>query len=123
MEALSLFGAGTTQPPKKPRKRNELWDALAEIFGYEPLTQSEIKLWGKLTHSLSLAGASRDSLVFAAKEFHREFASASLTPTALEKHYSRYAGRIRKKVESCSECGLGGGFHIDGCTQSEARVD
>lgn len=99
------------------RARNEQWDALVEIFGYEPLTASEIKLWGKLTVSLKRAGATRDKLVFAAKEYKKEFSTASLTPTALEKHYSRCVRRYqrRKETKACPECGIGGGFHLTDC--------
>lgn len=115
MQALSLFES-ERQPPA-PRRRNETWDALAEIFGYEPLTESEIKLWGKLTRSLARAGATRESLVYAAREYQKEFATAALTPTALEKHFSRYAAKKPKKVEVCDSCGIGGGYHLADCTQ------
>lgn len=121
METLSLFESGK-QPPARPHRRNATWDALAEIFGYEPLTQSEIKLWGKLTYSLARAGATRESLIYAAREYHKEFPTASLTPTALEKHFSRYAARKPKKVEVCSACGLGGGYHLADCNKVEART-
>lgn len=121
MEALSLFES-SEQPPARPRRRNACWDALAEIFGYEPLTQSEIKLWGKLTYSLARAGATRESLIHAAREYHKEFPTASLTPTALEKHYSRFAARKPKKVEVCDSCGIGGGHHLADCDKVEART-
>lgn len=120
MEALSLFESDQ-QPPPRARPRNIIWDAFAEIFGYQPLTESEIKLWGKLTRSLSRAGATRESLSYAAREYHKEFPTAALTPTALEKHYSRYAARQPKKVVVCTECGIGGGHHLEDCSQVEAR--
>lgn len=121
MEALSLFES-EQQPPIRTRRRNATWDALAEIFGYEPLTESEIKLWGKLTWSLARAGATRESLIHAAREYHKEFPTASLTPTALEKHYSRFAARQPKKVEICEDCGIGGGYHLSDCRKIEARA-
>lgn len=114
MEALSLFQM-EQRSPARPRKRNAVWDAFVEVFGYEPLTQSEIRLWGKLTWSLARAGATHESLLHAAHEFHKEFPTASLTPTALEKHYSRYAARQPKKVVVCGECGIGGGYHLSDC--------
>ena len=106
------------------RPRNELWDALLEIFEYEPLTGSETKLWGKIIKSLKDAGATRESMIYVAKEFRKEFPSASLTPTALEKHYSRYAGRFKKKkkVVLCEDCGIGNGLHLTDCPQVEARA-
>lgn len=105
------------------KQRNEQWDAFIEIFEYEPVTQSEIKLWGKLTSSLKKAGATADSMKLVEREFKKEFPTASFTPTALEKHYSRYANRLRKKVIiKCPECGIGGGFHLADCTnKGEAR--
>lgn len=122
VEALSLFAMGQ-QSPARPRRRNAIWDAMAEVFGYEPLTQSEMRLWGKLSWSLARAGATRESLIFAASEYQKEFATAPLTPTALEKHYSRYAAKKPKKVVVCAECGIGGGYHLDDCTKSEARAE
>lgn len=103
----------------KQRKRNEQWDALVEIFDYEPLTQSEIKLWGKITNSLKQAGATRESMIFVYKEFKREFKDASCTPSALEKHYSRYARLYQKKkdIVNCPTCGIGGGYHLTDCTE------
>jgi hypothetical protein len=121
MEALFQFEA-PEQPPARPRRRNIIWDAFVEIFGYEPLTESEIKLWGKLTRSLKAAGATRDSLIHAAREYHKEFHTASLTPNALEKHYSRFAARQPKKVEVCDICGIGGGYHLADCRKVEART-
>jgi hypothetical protein len=99
------------------RVRNEQWDAFVEIFEYEPLTESETKLWGKLTTSLRRAGATREKLIFAAKEYRKEFSTASLTPTALEKHYSRCVRSFQRKkeVKTCPECGIGGGFHLTDC--------
>jgi hypothetical protein len=122
MEALPLFES-EPQPPARSRRRNATWDALAEIFGYEPLTQSEIRLWGKLSYSLARAGATRESLMYAAREYHKEFSTASLTPTALEKHYSRYAARKKKKIAVCDSCGIGGGHHLDDCNKVEARTE
>lgn len=108
---------------KRPRQRNVIWDALAEIFEYEPLTRSEIKLWGKLTASFRDAGATKETLFFAYKEFKKEFPNASITPTALEKHYSRYVARKPKPRVLCPACGLGGGFHVTDCAHSEARTE
>lgn len=115
MEALAL------PQPSKPRRRNPHWDALATILEYEPLTQSEIKLWGKLTYSFKLAGATPESMAFAAAEYKKEFPTASLTATALEKHYSRCVARYqkRKQIVNCPECGIGGGRHLSDCTSKQ----
>lgn len=122
MEALSLFEMAP-RSPARPRRRNASWDALAEIFEYEPLTESEMRLWGKLSWSLARAGATRESLLYAADEYHKEFPTASLTPTALEKHYSRYAGRKPKEIVVCDACGIGGGLHLADCTEIEAQAE
>jgi hypothetical protein len=111
MEAFAL-----PQQPKA-RKRNPHWDALVKILGYEPKTQSEIKLWGKLSHSFKLAGATPESMEFAAKEYKKEFPRATLTAAALEKHYSHCSARYEKKrqIVNCPECGIGGGYHLSDC--------
>ena len=112
-----LFASEADQPKPRSRRRNIIWDAFVEIFEYEPLTVSEIKLWGKLTYSLRQAGATREILLTVVREYHKEFPGASLTPSALEKHYSRFAAKHKKtKPIVCSECGLGGGYHLAECS-------
>ena len=125
MEAQTQFDSEMMPPTSRiPPRRNICWDAMAEIFGYQPLTDSEIKLWGKLSNSLRRAGATRESMLFAAREYKKEFPTASLTPTALEKHYSRCVARYqaKKAITVCDVCGIGGGYHLADCNKAEARA-
>lgn len=69
-----------------PRQRNELWDALTEVFG-EATTRSSQTLRGKVVSSLRAAGATPDEVVSRARSWPRHFDTATLTETALEKHW------------------------------------
>jgi 5-methylcytosine-specific restriction endonuclease McrA len=71
-----------------PRKPNEIWDALAEVFG-EPSTDTARSLRGKVCASLTRAGATPDELIARAKSWPRHFENATLTETALEKHWDK----------------------------------
>jgi hypothetical protein len=71
-----------------PRKPNPIWDALVEVFG-EPSTDTARTLRGKVCSSLSRAGATPDELIARAKSWPRHFEDATLTETALEKHWDK----------------------------------
>lgn len=68
------------------RPRNEVWDALVYVFG-EPETETRRRLRGKVCRSLAGAGATYDEIVKRAKVWPRHFDDATLTETALEKHW------------------------------------
>ena len=70
------------------RQRDEVWDALVELFG-EPATDSNRKLRGKVVASLKRAGATYDEILRRAQSWPLHFESATLTETALEKHWDR----------------------------------
>ena len=72
--------------PAKPREPNPIWDALVEVFG-EPSTDSARTLRGKVCSSLTRAGATPDEVLTRARSWPRHFESATLTETALEKHW------------------------------------
>lgn len=80
------------EPPKEqvlaaaPRKRNEIWDALSEIFG-EPSTRTAQTGRGKVCASLQAAGATPDEIFARAKRWALHFDHATLTDHALEKHW------------------------------------
>jgi hypothetical protein len=68
------------------RVRNPVWDALVEVFG-EPSTESARTLRGKVVRSLTAAGATQDEVIARARSWPRHFEGATLTETALEKHW------------------------------------
>lgn len=67
--------------------RNEVWDALSDVFG-EPETTTARSLRGKLVKSLKSAGASYDDIVTRVQAWPMHFPDATLTDTAFEKHYT-----------------------------------
>lgn len=71
-----------------PRKRNEIWDALTHMFG-EPTTPSAVKLRGKVTQELKSAQATADEILARGKRWPLHFDNATLTETALMKHWDR----------------------------------
>ena len=71
----------------RERPRNEVWDALSELFG-EPETRTGQKLRGKVCASLQQAGATPDEIFRRAKRWAMHFDHATLTDLALEKHWS-----------------------------------
>lgn len=75
---------------EEPRPRNEVWDALAELFG-EPTTESNRKLRGRLVRSLRSAGADYPTIMERAMSWPFHFPGATLTATALEKHWDQLA--------------------------------
>lgn len=70
------------------RPRNELWDALTEVFG-EPTTETARTLRGKIVRSLRDAGATHGEVLARARSWPRHFENATLTEAALEKHWDR----------------------------------
>lgn len=82
---------------RAPRTRNVLWDTLTEIFG-EPSTATARSLRGKVCVSLERAGATPDDVLKRARSWPRHFDNATLTETALEKHWDRL-GRPPLRLE------------------------
>jgi hypothetical protein len=75
------------QIPTSARKRDEVWDAMADVFG-EPETTTARSLRGKLVKSLKAAGATYDDIVTRVQAWPMHFPDATLTETAFEKHYT-----------------------------------
>lgn len=76
------------RPAASPRGRNEVWDALAGLWG-EPTTEGSRKLRGKVVASLSRAGATAVEIERRVALWPLHFPEATLTETALEKHWDR----------------------------------
>lgn len=90
-------GVGEGVLASKPtRERNPIWDALAVVFG-EPTTTSNRTLRGKVSRSLTSAGATYEEILERAGRWPHHFTDAELTETALEKHWDRL-GRPPLKV-------------------------
>lgn len=81
-----------------PRARNPVWDALVVVFG-EPTTDTARTLRGKMVASLGRAGATGADVVDRARSWPLHFPDATLTETALEKHWDRL-GRPPLKLSS-----------------------
>jgi hypothetical protein len=58
------------------------------MFG-EPTTPSAVKLRGKITQELRTAGATPDEIMARGKRWPLHFDNATLTETALVKHWDR----------------------------------
>lgn len=70
-----------------PRPRNQIWDTLTDIFG-EAETRTAQTLRGRVCRSLADARASPDEIIVRAKRWPLHFDGATLTETALEKHWT-----------------------------------
>lgn len=95
-EGKGMEGKGTIAPPladaKKPRKRNELLDALAEACGNDPM-QVTAGAWPGFAKALSEIKAvcpevDRAEMDRRAKNYRLHFSKAALTPYALSKHWA-----------------------------------
>lgn len=77
------------EPQKKANGRapNPVWDALVYVFG-EPTTRSDTSRRGMVCRNLTEAGATRDQVIARASAWPKHFDSATLTDTALEKHWT-----------------------------------
>jgi len=87
-EVNTLAAAPQNGHRPKPTKeqRDEVWDALTDIFG-PALTRTAEQHRGKLVASLAEAGATRDEIFARAKRWPLHFENATLTAAALEKHW------------------------------------
>lgn len=81
-----------SEPPlaAAPRKRapNEQWDALKVMFG-EPTTRQAQKLRGQIASELRHVGATGPEILARGKRWPHHFENATLTETALLKHWDR----------------------------------
>lgn len=75
-------------PPRTRTRRDEIWDALAAIFG-EPATQTAKALRGRIVSSLLGADATVQQIQDSPAAYRARMPSGTLfTETALEKHWS-----------------------------------
>lgn len=83
-ELLPENGSSSSLP--RTAARNPVWDALTEIFG-EATTETARSRRGKVCRSLTRTGADHDEILRRARLWPRHFEGATLTETALEKHW------------------------------------
>lgn len=103
------------------RRRDPIWDALSSLFG-EPTTRTARTLRGKTTASLREAGATADEIQARAKRWPRLYEGATLTETALEKHWHQLAPPRRTAAHvKCEECEMGGGMHQVDCSRARSN--
>jgi hypothetical protein len=74
------------QGARRERPRNEVWDALAEVFG-QPATQGERAHFGKVCRELRNAGASGPEVLRRARRARAEWPKA--TVAAVSKHWTQ----------------------------------
>jgi hypothetical protein len=84
----SLVQPSDTSLAPAARERNEIWDALTVMFG-EPTTRPAQKLRGQIASELRSAGATGPEILARGKRWPRHFETATLTETALLKHWDR----------------------------------
>ncbi len=78
----------TKHPETLIAPRDEVWDALADLFG-EPTTETNRTLRGKLTRSLKNADATGTDIRTRYNAWPFHFENTTITETALEKHWDR----------------------------------
>jgi hypothetical protein len=110
--------------PREAKPRDVVWDALEEILGFTPRTDSERKAFGKIVRSLKNAGATPEEMQNAAKEYTKAWPHCELTLWSFEKWFGHFLSKVvkreSKKVAACPECGIGGGLHLEDCTRARA---
>lgn len=97
-EALRLF-----QPEKKQsaaHRKDELWDAMVGVFGYEPRLPSDRSLWNKLVNDLRAGGVGPAEVRMAAVGYRLLFSGdVAMTPTALVKHFEAALQRAQQSSD------------------------
>jgi hypothetical protein len=108
-----------SKPKRKRHPKDDVWDACVSVLGYEPKTESEKKLWGRMTKSLYDGGATGEQIHAVAEWYQRHWPNIDLTITALEKWFSHFLAkadkRAKKEVHVCPHCEMGGGLHAADC--------
>lgn len=109
----------TLAPATPPRARDEVWDELERLFGQvAPKTNAHARR-NKAAGDLRRQGASKGEIIAARMIWPRLFGDATCTDIALATHWPQLrellGRRDKSRAKVCSECGMGGGFHVAGC--------
>lgn len=77
----------TDTPPRPRRAPDPLWDALVEALGHQPATKTERGAWNAARKQLADIDATPDDIHARAAIFRQRYRLATLTPSALVKHW------------------------------------
>jgi hypothetical protein len=80
----------------EPRPRNEWWDALVDVFGYEPRTKPERSKWGKVVSDLKAAQATGADIRRAKANYDAGVASGAINWTLYPTSLSSHLGELLK---------------------------
>jgi hypothetical protein len=117
-------GTAASAAPRE-RARDEVWDKLEELFGSvgtAPRSNARSKR-NRAAADLKGFGATPATIAAAAEAWPSVMpAGTTLTDIALATHYPQIALTLEQATtrkaaqEACSECGIGGGQHVAGCS-------
>ena len=88
--------------PKPERPRDPIWDTLMEVCGIETtaIPKSARGAYNRAVKELREVGATPEQIRNRAARWHKVYAGATLTPTALVKHWASLAGsKPRQQTE------------------------
>ena len=95
-------------PEKKPRKKDELFEAIAQACNIDikQLTGTSRGQLNKATKELRDIGATPDQVAGKAQAWRSQYENASLTPTALVKHWPSLVSRqqAKQRDDTCPDC-------------------
>jgi hypothetical protein len=81
-------GAARAPRERRPRARDDVWDALVEVFGFAPASKTQAHgKRNKAVKELKAHGATSEKIKAAADAWPRKFPGATLTDIALATHY------------------------------------
>ena len=78
-----------TIAPKKVREPNILWDAVCSLWGFKPVTKSELSRIGKLSRDFKLKEATPELILLKGKAYKAKWPDVECSPEALLKHWDR----------------------------------
>jgi hypothetical protein len=90
-----------------PRPRNYGWDALVEVFGYNPEAKGERALFGKVAARANTEPDPVLAVYTRARAMVAQWGAKSLTITSLDKWWDRFATPLGQATERDSEKLLG----------------
>ena len=82
-------GKEDTIAPKKVREPNILWDAICSLWGFKPVTKSELSRIGKLSRDFKLKEATPELILLKGKAYKAKWPDVECSPEALLKHWDR----------------------------------
>lgn len=90
----------TFEPERAPRPRNPGWDALTDVFGYDPEETGERTLWGQLAARANAEPDPDLAIKGRATVIIREWGTKALTAASLKKHWQRAGSQIAQATEA-----------------------